>query len=330
MKALFIGGTGTISTDVTRRCAETGWAVTLLNRGNRNSDLPAGVAILRADLENEGEVARLLEGADFDVVVNFIVYTPEQIERDIRLFTGKTKQYIFISSASAYDAAGDALITESRRLHNPDWQYSRDKIACEALLLREYRKNGFPATIVRPSHTYSDRSLPLILHGEAGDWQTLERMRQSKPIILPGDGTSLWCVTHSRDFAVAFEGLMGRGVALGEAYHITSDECLPWNRIYEEIGSALGVRPILRHISSDMLVSRTPDLAPGLYGDKIHSVLFDNSKIKRLVPWYRAEIPFVRGVRRTVQTFLNTPALQIPDPAFDRWSDEMVSRMDAF
>ncbi len=330
MKALFIGGTGTISTDVTRLCTEKGWEVTLLNRGTRNREMPPGVICLKADVEDRQAVEECLRGKNFDVVVNFIAYTPPQVMRDIEVFAGRTSQYIFISSASCYDASGEPVITESRRLHNPHWQYSRDKIACEALLIDAYREKDFPVTIVRPSHTYSDRSLPLILHGEQGHWQTLDRMRRGKPVLLPGDGTSLWCVTHSADFAIAFEGLMGRPETLGEAYHITSDESLSWNLIYQEIAAALGVPAKLLHISTDMLTRHTPSCAPGLYGDKIHSVLFDNTKIKRLVPWYQAKIPFSRGVRGTVETFLSDRSLQTPDQAFESWCDELVQKIERF
>lgn len=230
MKALFIGGTGTISMAITRMLAgNPDWEFYLLNRGNRIEQIPQGVHVIQSDIQDEASVAEKLSGMQFDVVADFIAFVPEHIERDIRLFAGKTKQYIFISSASAYQKPlSDFRITESTPLCNPYWQYSRDKIACEERLMREYRENGFPVTIVRPSHTYGDTSVPVALHGAGGSWQVIRRMMEGKPVIIPGDGSSLWTLTHNTDFAKGFVGLMGNAHALGEAVQITSDESLIW------------------------------------------------------------------------------------------------------
>lgn len=330
MKILFIGGTGTISTAITRLADSLGMEVTLLNRGSRNEKVPQTVRVIKGNIHNEQEVSELISGLQFDAVADFIAYTAEDVERDIRLFAGKTAQYIFISSASAYQKPlSSPFITESTSLANPFWQYSRDKIACEERLLAEYRKSGFPVTIVRPSHTYGDTSVPVALHGEKGSWQVLDRMRKGKPVIVPGDGSSLWTLTHNTDFAKAFVGLLSNPHALGQAVHITSDESLTWNDVYESIGRALNVKPQLVHIASDFLVAADPSLAGGLIGDKSNSVVFDNSKIKRLVPGFTATVRFDQGVRRTVENILSHPELQVPDPAFDAWCDRVIDAYTA-
>ena len=304
MRALFIGGTGTISTAISHQLVELGWDLTLLNRGTHAERLPRGVALLTGDIGNEEKISQLLEGQWFDVIVDFIAFVPDQVRRDIRLFQGRCSQFIFISSASAYQKPPSSyLITESTPLANPYWQYSRDKIACEDILMDAYRENGFPVTIVRPSHTYGDWSVPLAIHGKNGPWQTLLRMKAGKPVLVFGDGTSLWTVTHSRDFARGFIGLMGNVHAIGEAIHITSDEALAWNQIYQCIGLALDVTPNLYHIAADALVARDSAQLGPLIGDKCNSVVFDNSKLKRFVPDYVATIPFHEGIRRTLAWF---------------------------
>lgn len=232
MKALFIGGTGTISTEISKRCVALGWELTLLNRGNAKQRAPEGARLIQADVHDEDAVRRALGNERFDVAAEFVAYTPQEVERDIRLLEGRVGQYLFISSASAYQKPlSMPLITESTPLCNPYWEYSRNKAACEETLMRAYRERDFPVTIVRPSHTYCQRSVPVALHGAKGSYQVLCRMRQGKKIIIPGDGLTLWTVTHSRDFAVAFEGLMGNPQALGECFHITGDERLTWNQI---------------------------------------------------------------------------------------------------
>jgi len=328
MKALFIGGTGTISSDITKLCVKKGFDITLLNRGNSNNKLPEGITKWIFDINDEAAVKERLKNEYFDVVVNFISFNTEQTERDIRLFSGKTNQYIFISSASAYQKPrSHYLITESTPLANPYWQYSRDKIACEDRLMAEYRSNGFPITIVRPSHTYDENKIPLCIHGSKGSWATLKRIMDGKPVIIIGDGTSFWPLTHSIDFAKAFTGIMGSVQAIGESFHITSDEVLNWNQIYKAIGNALGAEPKLFHVSSDFL-AQIDDYTGPLIGDKGSNPIFDNSKIKRFVPGFTADIRFDQGARMAADYYLNNKEAQIPDPDFDRFTDKVIEAMD--
>lgn len=330
MKALFIGGTGIISSAITRQLVDKGCELYLLNRGTRNEALPAGVHILKADINDEAHVAKLIEDHQFDVVADFIAFHTAQLERDYRLFKGKTKQFIFISSASAYQTPlSDYRITEGTPLSNPYWEYSRNKIACEEYLMKQYRDNGFPITIVRPSHTYDERSIPLGVHGSKGSWQIAKRMLENKPVIIHGDGTSLWTMTHNSDFAKGFIGLMGNLHAIGEAVQITSDETLTWNQIYESIADALGVKLNAVHVSSEFLdACSKEDYRGGLLGDKANSVVFDNSKLKRLVPEFIATTRFDQGVKQTINHILAHPELQIEDPEFDHWCDKVVAALD--
>ena len=325
MKALFIGGTGTISTAISALCVERGWELYLLNRGNHPSDMPKGAHAIIADINRMDDVRAKLDGMTFDVVADFIAFTPEQVQRDIQLFSGKTSQYFFISSASAYQKPlASPVITESTPLSNPFWQYSRDKIACEEMLMHEYRANGFPITIIRPSHTYGDKGVPVALHGRNGSYAVIERIRQGKKVIVPGDGLTLWTLTHNTDFAKAFVGLMGNVHAIGETYQIMSDESLTWNQIYGAIGAAFGVEAKLVHIASDALASRYDNLLGELIGDKSNSVIFDNAKIKRAVPDYVATVRFDQGVRRTIQHIYSHPELQVPDLVFEDWMDRTI------
>ncbi len=330
MRALFIGGTGTISTAITALAPNYGIELYLLNRGNRPDLIPKGVKVIQADINNEEDVMAKLENQSFDVVADFIAYDTDAIKRDIRLFTGRTRQYIFISSASAYQKPlSSPYIIESTPLYNPFWEYSRKKIACENYLMEEYRKNGFPITIVRPSHTYGNTSVPLAVHGENGSYSVIERIKNGKKVIVHGDGSSLWTITHNTDFAKAFVGLMGNIHAIGETVHITSDESLTWNQIYEIIGNVLGVKPKIVHIPSDILANYF-DLKGELLGDKTSTVIFDNSKIKRLVPGFTANVRFDQGVRTTLEYISNHPECQTPDPEFDSWTDKMIAAYEAF
>ncbi|MNJ48700.1 2'-dehydrokanamycin reductase [compost metagenome] len=331
MKVLFIGGTGTISSAITQQLAETDCELYLLNRGTRNSGLPDGVNILQGDINDEAAVARLIENMHFDVVADFIAFHPEQLERDYRLFNGKTKQFIFISSASAYQTPlSDYRVTEGTPLSNPYWEYSRNKIACEEYLMKQYRDNGFPITIVRPSHTYSERSIPLGVHGSKGSWQVAKRMLENKPVIIHGDGTSLWTMTHNSDFAKGFIGLMGNIHAIGESVHITSDESVTWDQIYEIIADALGVKLNAVHVSSEFLAAcSSDDLRGSLLGDKANTVVFDNSKLKRLVPEFVATTRLDQGIKQTVRYILAHPELQNEDPEFDVWCDKVIGALDS-
>lgn len=332
MTALFIGGTGTISSAITRLVAQTpGWQLYLLNRGTHISEVPEGVINLTADINNEAEVEKLLGDMKFDVVCDFIGFVPEQVERDIRMFRGRTRQYMYISSASAYQKPlASPYITEGTPLSNPHWEYSRNKIACEELLMHHYRSEGFPVTIIRPSHTYCERSVPVAVHGEKGSWQVLKRMLEGKPVIIPGDGTTLWTVTHNSDFAKAFVGLMGNAHAIGETFQITGDESLTWNQIYETVAQALGVELHPYHVASDFLaaVGSQYDLEGNLIGDKAHTVIFDNTKLKRAVPGFCATTRFDQGVRMVIDNVLRHPELQTPDLEFDAWCDAVIAAQE--
>lgn len=331
MRALLIGGTGTISMAITKLLIEKKWEVYLLNRGSRTSELPEGVKLISADINDEDDVKAKIADMTFDVVGEFIGFVPSQIERDIRLFKGKTRQYIYISSASAYNKpVRDYRITEGTTMSNPYWQYSRDKIACENLLLNEYRDNGFPVTIVRPSHTYDNRSVPLGVHGKNGSFQVLKRMMEGKPVIIHGDGTSLWTMTHNSDFAIGYVGLMGNPHAIGEVFHITNDETLTWNQIYQAIADALGVELKPYYVTSRFLADCSDmDLEGSLIGDKANSVVFDNSKLKKIVPEFKATKHFEQGIRETIEHIMATPELQREDPEFDLWCDKVIEALEA-
>ena len=330
MKVLFIGGTGTISMAITKGLVEKGHDVYLFNRGSRNSELPKEVKFIRGDINNEAEAAEKLAEHSFDVVCDFIGFVPSQLERDFRLFNGKTRQFMYISSASAYQKPlADYKITESTPLANPYWQYSRDKIACEEFLMKMYRENGFPVTIIRPSHTYDERSIPVGAHGKNGSWQVVKRMLEGKPVIVHGDGTSLWTLTFNSDFAKGFIGLMGNVHAIGETYHITSDESLTWNQIYQSLANALGVEYKPYYVPSDFLHAVSDyDFRGGLIGDKSNSVVFDNSKLKRAVPDFVATIRHDVGVKKAVEYVLSHPECQVEDPEFDAWCDKVIAALE--
>ncbi|MCH3972610.1 MAG: SDR family oxidoreductase [Oscillospiraceae bacterium] len=324
-KALFVGGTGTISSAAAHRALQEGWELTLLHRSA--SPVPEGAETLQADINDIDTVKQLLQGRRFDAVADFVAFQPQDILRDFSLFSGCTDQYLFISSASAYQKPMNCFrITESTPLVNPYWKYARDKAACEALLMELYRKNDFPVTIVRPSHTYGPGKVPVAIHGEKGCWQVLSRMLAGRPVLVHGDGLSLWTVTWNEDFARGFSGLMGNPLAVGEAVHITADESVTWNQIYSFIGKVLGKEPHLVHISSEMLCALRPSLTGTLLGDKAYSVSFDNHKIKRLVPGFSAKVPAWQGIARAVQSLLENPRLQVPDEAFDSWCDRTIQR----
>lgn len=326
MNALLIGGTGTISMAITRLLAEKGWEVHLLNRGNRKAEVPQGVHWIQADISDEQAVAQILQGRHFDCVCEFIGFLPEQVERDIRLFEGKTSQYLYISSASAYHKpVTDYRITEGTALANPYWEYSRNKIACEEVLMKAYREHQFPVTIIRPSHTYDNRNVPLGVHGDKGSYQVIKRMLQGKPVIIHGDGTSLWTMTHNWDFAKGYVGLMGNPHAIGEAFQITNDETLTWNQIYAAIARVLGVELKAFHVSSEFLAATGKyDLLGSLIGDKANSVVFDNSKLKRAVPDFVPTVRFEQGIRDTIENIMAHPELQTEDPEFDEWCDKVI------
>ena len=326
MRVLFIGGTGVISTACTALAAERGIDLTLATRGRRPARLPAGVKTLAVDIDDAAGAARVFGDLRFDVVVDWIAFTPEQIERDLALFRGRTGQYIFISSASAYQKpAAHYLITESTPLGNPFWDYSRNKIACEERLLRAWREEGFPVTIVRPSLTYGETQVPLAVNSWAKSFTAIDRMRRGKKVIVPGDGSSLWVITHNTDFAKGLVGLLGHEQAIGQAFHITTDEVMTWDQFYRIAGAAAGVEPRLLHIPSDFIAACIPEKLGSLTGDKAVSVVFDNSKIKRFVPEYRATVRFGEGIRRTIAWFDQDPARQEIDHAANAQWDKLIA-----
>lgn len=331
MKILLIGGTGTISLAITKLLSKSEHEVYLLNRGNRNAEVPANVKMITADVSNENDVAEKLEGMCFDAVCEFIGFVPEQVERDYRLFNGKTKQYIYISSASAYHKpVKDYRITEATTLANPYWEYSRNKIACEEFLMKMYRENGFPVTIVRPSHTYGLRSVPVGVHGNKGSFQILKRMLEGKPVIIPGDGTSLWTITFNEDFAKGYVGLISNPHAIGEAFQITSDESLTWTQIFQIIADILEVELKPYYVASEFLASVSNyDLMGSLIGDKANTVVFDNTKLKRAVPGFQAVIRAEQGLRKTIEYIFEHKELQVEDPEFDAWCDKVIEKLEA-
>ena len=330
MKILFIGGTGTISMAVSKLLLSQGHTLYLLNRGNRNLSLSGDLVELKADVNDENRVKELIKELPFDAVADFIAFEPPQLERDYRLFKGKTDQFIFISSASAYQKPlADYRINEGTPLANPYLEYSRNKIACEDYLMKLYREEGFPVTIIRPSHTYDERSVPMGAHGKNGSYAIVKRMLEGKPVLIHGDGTSLWTLTHNSDFAVAMAGLIGNIHAIGEAVQITSDESLTWNQIYQIVANALGVKLNAVHASTEFLdACGEYDFRGSLLGDKSNTVVFDNSKLKRLVPGFTARVRADQGIRDTVSYVLSHPECQVEDSDFDAWCDRVVEALD--
>lgn len=336
MKALFIGGTGIISAAISRLAPDLGWEIYHLNRGNRKSEFP-NVKQIQCDIRNEEthvireKLEKTLNGGYFDVVADFIAFVPEHIQKDFDIFNGLCRQFIFISSASAYQKPlSSYLVTESTPLANPFWEYSRNKIACEENLMVKYRESGFPVTIVRPSHTYDERYIPLGVHGSRGSWQVAKRMLDGKPVIIHGDGTSLWTLTHSCDFAYAFTRLMGNIHAIGETVHITSDESVTWNQIYQIIADALNVKLNAVHIASSFLDKHSKglyDFHGSLLGDKANSVVFDNTKLKRLVPEFCAKVRADEGLKMTIANVLAHPELQFEDIEFDEWCGRVIGKL---
>lgn len=330
MKILFIGGTGTISMAVSKLLLSQGHTLYLLNRGNRNLSLSGDLVELKADVNDENRVKELIKELHFDAVADFIAFEPPQLERDYRLFKGKTDQFIFISSASAYQKPlADYRINEGTPLANPYLEYSRNKIACEDYLMKLYREEGFPVTIIRPSHTYDERSVPMGAHGKNGSYAIVKRMLEGKPVLIHGDGTSLWTLTHNSDFAVAMAGLIGNIHAIGEAVQITSDESLTWNQIYQIVANALGVKLNAVHASTEFLdACGEYDFRGSLLGDKSNTMVFDNSKLKRLVPGFTARVRADQGIRDTVSYVLSHPECQVEDSDFDAWCDRVVEALD--
>lgn len=322
-KVLFIGGSGVISSASTRLAVERGLDVHVLNRGESTTrPLPEGVTVLRGDVRDPASVRAALGDAQYDSVVDWVAFTPEHVRTDLELFTGRVGQYVFISSASAYQTPPSRVpVVESTPLRNPHWAYSRNKIACEDLLVEAYRRDGFPVTIVRPSHTYDRTLVPL-----DGGWTAVERMRQGREVVVHGDGTSLWTLTHHADFATGFVPLLGHPRTLGEAFHITSDDALTWDQITRALASAAGVEARIVHVPSDVIAAEDPGWGAGLLGDKAHSMVFDNSKVRRVVPSFRPTITFEQGAREIVDWFDADPARKVVDTRMDALMDRLVER----
>ena len=322
LSILFIGGTGTISSAASARALEEGHKVTLLNRGQTTLRLaPVGAEALVADIRDAASITDTLAGREFDVVVDMVAFTPEHVALDIELFTGRVGQYVFISSASAYQKPPLRLpILESTPLRNPHWRYSRDKIACEDLLVAQYRASGFPATIVRPSHTYDRTSIPL-----NGGWTAIDRMRRGAPVVLHDHGSSLWALTHARDFAIGFVGLLGNPHTIGSAIHITSDELLSWTQITHLLADAAGATPNIVHVTSEAIAAADPDMGAGHFGDRSHSMIFDNSLVKSLVPAFNPIIGFAEGAREIIGWYDAHPEQQVVDPALDALFDRLAA-----
>jgi nucleoside-diphosphate-sugar epimerase len=322
LRVLFIGGSGVISSACSRVAVESGIELFVLNRGRGSlRPPPPGTTMLHADVREPQSVRDVIKDLDFDSVVDWVAFTPGQVQADIDLFSGRTGQYVFISSASAYQTPPARMpVTESTPLRNPFWQYSRDKIACEDLLVAAYREQEFPATIVRPSHTYDKTVVPF-----DGGWTVAGRMLAGKPVIVHGDGTSLWTLTHHEDFARAFVPLLGHPRTLGEAFHITSDDVLSWNQIAGTVAAALGVTARVVHVPSDVIAAADPDWGAGLLGDKAHSMVFDNAKVRSVVPGWRAVIPFEQGAREIAGWYLADPARQVTDEHLDAVMDKLAA-----
>ena len=328
MRILFIGGTGILSSACSFLALARGYELLLVNRSvSRKIPVPEGAAVLQADIyREEDRMAALLKGHRFDAVVDFLAFTPQDIERDLRLFRGKTDQFVFISSASAYQKpVRNYIITEETPLENPYWEYSRNKIAIEGRLMQVHRDEGFPVTIIRPSHTYGPTQIPFGVSSWLHPWTVVDRMKRGQKVIVPGDGTSLWVLTWNEDFAKGLIGLLGNKKAIGEAFQITSDEVLSWDQIHLEAYRALSLEPNIVHIPSDIIAMYHPDSGSGLVGDKSNSEVFDNSKIKRFVPDYSCEVTWAEGVRRSLAWFEAHPEFQTIDHEMNSVWDRMIA-----
>ena len=328
MKILFIGGTGIISSACSDLAVARGHELFMVNRSvSKKIPVPEGATVFQADVYNEeAHLARLLSDHHFDAVVDYLAYHPNDIERDLRLFRGRTDQFVFISSASTYQKpVRNYRITEETPLENPYWDYSRNKIACENRLMQAYQDEGFPATIIRPSHTYGYTQIPFGVSSWQHPWTVVDRMKRGKKVIVPGDGTSLWVLTWNADFAKGLVGLLGHEKAIGEAFQITSDEVLTWDQIHLEVYRALDLKPHLIHIPSDLIALYDSHALGSLVGDKSNSVVFDNSKIKRFVKDYRCEVPWEEGVRRSLAWFEAHPEFQTIDEEMNSVWDRVIA-----
>jgi nucleoside-diphosphate-sugar epimerase len=329
MKVLFIGGTGIISTAVSELCVQKGIDLYIFNRGSRTDFISEKVKLIHGDITDRESMKNILQDMQFDVVVDWLAFNTEDIKYNVNLFRDKTKQFIFISSASIYQKPlENYLITEDTPTVNPFWEYSRNKISCEELLNKEYNENGFPVTIVRPSFTYGVTSIPAAITNNSKPMTLVDRIRKGKKVIVHGDGTSLWVMTHNSDFAKGFVGLLGNDKAIGETFHITSDEVLSWNQIFNTIGKVIGVKPNIIHIPSDFINAYAPQIGEGLHGDKSVSVVFDNSKIKSFVPEFECTVKFENGIRRSLSWLEEHPQYCEVDGQNNKLIDEIISKYE--
>ena len=324
MKVLFIGGTGNLSSACSNFAIDKGIELYHLNRG-KSADTYSirGAKTIIADIRNFEESTNALSNYQFDAVVDFIAFEPEHIKNEIKLFNGKTKQFIFISSASVYQTPEKLPVTEQYPIGNPFWEYSRKKIDCENILKEEFSKNGFPYTIIRPSHTYGKTLFPLI-----GGYTVLNRMLEGKQVVVPGDGTSIWTLTHHKDFAVGLVGLLGNPSTINETFHITSDEWLTWNGIYNIFARELGIEAHLVHIPSDIIIKYDKIIGEGLIGDKAHSMIFDNTKIKKFVPEFNAKITFETGVKEIMKWYNENKSRLISDDRINNFMDLIANDLN--
>ena len=323
MKVLFIGGTGVISSACSELAIQKGIELYLLNRGQSKRPETRGAIHLQGDIHQPDNASAAIGDMTFDSVVEWLAFTPDQVQSDIELFRNRTRQYVFISSASVYQKPPSSLpITESTPLYNPIWKYSRDKAACEAILEQNGREKGFPYTVVRPSHTYDRTLFPF-----HGGYTTVARMRAGKQVVVHGDGTSLWTLTHHRDFAVGLVGLLGNPHTIGQSFHITSDESLSWNQIYTIVAHAAGVEPRLVHVPSELIAQYDPRWGDSLLGDKAHSMIFDNRKIRQLVPQFHPVIPFWQGVQEIIAWYDEDKSRQLVDQQYDEVQDRLIAAM---
>jgi nucleoside-diphosphate-sugar epimerase len=326
MKVLFIGGTGTISSEVSKLAVQNGFELYLLNRGNRSEFAPSEARLITCDIRDEENAKNVLKNYEFDAVVNWVCYNPEQVKSDIRLFKGKTNQYIFISSATVYKRPPDHyIIDESVPLSNLHWPYANDKIACEEILMKEYKESGFPVTIVRPSYTYSKSTIPHIFNSRKYHWTIIDRIRRGRKLIVPGDGTSLQIMTHAADLAKGFVGLLGNKQAIGQSFQITSDEVLTWNNLTNIMGAAAGAEADIVHISSDFVCAFAEDRRGQILSDTSLSIVYDNSKIKSFVSSYKASIPFSEGIKQSIDWYDSHSGLRTVDEDFNRLADKIIS-----
>ena len=324
-KVLFIGGTGIISSACSRLAIERGVELYLLNRGQSARAVPEGARVLKGDIRDPESARAAIQGMNFDSVVDWVAFSPNHVQADIDLFAGRTGQYVFISSASAYQKpVASQPITESTVLSNPFWEYSRNKIACEELLVNAYRASGFPATIIRPSHTYDERCIPFM-----GGYTEIDRMRRGKKTLVHGDGTSLWVMTHHQDFAKGFVGLLGNPRTIGDAIHITSDEALTWNQIYQIFAHAADAATDIVHVPSQTIGRHFPEWNDGYVGDRTHTVIFDNSKVKRLVPDFAATIPLSWGAREIMNWYDADPSRRVVNEELDARIDKLIAAQEA-